>query len=105
MTTARLRATTKRLKKAERNTKDKPEARYELINLQKARERENKNENELTFNQDRNPFVLVLVDGDGYLVRLSYFPRYPLSSLTQLFSSKSISSSMEVRVASMQPAS
>lgn len=40
---------------------------------------EKKNENELTFNQDRNPFVLVLVDGDGYLVRQSYFPRYPLS--------------------------
>lgn len=34
---------------------------------------------ELTFNQDRNPFVLVLVDGDGYLVRLSYSPLYPLS--------------------------
>jgi chromosome segregation ATPase len=28
----------------------------------------------LTIHQDRNPFVLVLVDGDGYLVRLSYFP-------------------------------
>lgn len=32
----------------------------------------------LTIGQDRNPFVLVLVDGDGYLVRLSYFPRHPI---------------------------
>jgi hypothetical protein len=33
--------------------------------------------NNLTIIQDRNPFVLVLVDGDGYLVRLSCFPRDP----------------------------
>ena len=45
----------------------------------------------LTIKQDRNPFVLVLVDGDGYLVRLSCFPRCLIHRLTHLFSSKNIS--------------
>lgn len=46
-----------------KNTKSKPVVTYELW-------MSNTPKDETDVVQDRNPFVLVLIDGDGYLVRL-----------------------------------
>lgn len=60
-TTVPSRVTMRKSKMVVRNTNARLEARYARVNMiQRAKQ--------LTTNQDRNPFVLVLVDGDGYLV-------------------------------------
>lgn len=53
----------KKRKQAVKNTKSKPVVTYELW-------MSNTPKDETDVVQDRNPFVLVLIDGDGYLVRL-----------------------------------
>lgn len=52
----------KKRKQAVKNTKSRPVVKYELW-------MSNTPNNVTDVLQDRNPFVLVLIDGDGYLVR------------------------------------
>lgn len=51
--------------------------------------------------QERNPFVLVLVDGDGYLVRENY--RSILEHRLTLSSSKNTLSRLAAKAESMRP--
>lgn len=53
-------------RKAGRNTNDRLGGRYGRVGKSSLAAY-------LTSLQDRNPFVLVLVDGDGYLVSFSFF--------------------------------